>query len=84
MNIGMLWFDNDSKTPLEEKIRKAADYYRQKYGRSPNLCMVNPAILEKGLADSNQKGKILIRPMRSIMPGHLWIGIDEPPSLGSD
>ena len=32
MNIGMLWFDNDTKTELTIKIERAAHYYREKYG----------------------------------------------------
>ena len=80
MNTGMLWFDNDPKTTLEVKVQQAADYYRHKYGRTPDLCMVNPGFLEKIQAqvDAPQSGKIRIRPLRSIMPGHLWIGVDQP------
>ena len=80
MNTGMLWFDNDPKTTLEVKVQQAADYYRHKYGRTPDLCLVNPAILAKTQAqtDDAQCGRIHIRPLRSILPGHLWIGVDEP------
>ena len=74
MNTGMLWFDNDPKTTLDVKVQQAADFYRHKYGRVPDLCLVNPAILEKSQA---QSGRINIRPLRAIMPGHLWIGVDE-------
>jgi hypothetical protein len=80
MNTGMLWFDNDPKTTLDVKIQKAAEFYRHKYGRVPDLCMVNPGNLEKSpqQVEAAQSSKILIRPLRSIMPGHLWIGVDEP------
>jgi len=80
MNIGMLWFDNDPKTSLDTKVTQAADYYRRKYGRSPDLCLVNPGILEKALPqpEARHAGAIIIRPLRSVMPGHLWIGNDEP------
>lgn len=42
MNTGMMWFDNDPKTTLKEKVIAAADYYRQKYGHVPIACLVNP------------------------------------------
>lgn len=86
MNTGMMWFDNDPKTPLDVKVLKAADYYRHKYGRIPDLCLVNPGIFEKSpaLVGGAQCGKILIRPLRSIMPGHLWIGVDEPLPSAAD
>jgi hypothetical protein len=80
MNVGMLWFDNDPKTGLTAKVSQAAEYYRAKYGRMPDLCLVNPAMLKEPQA---QEGKILIRPLRSILPGHLWIGVDEKIPAGA-
>ena len=76
MQSGMLWFDNDPKTALTTKIEKAAGYYRQKYGRNPDLCLVHPSMLGE---NSPQNNKINVRPYRPILPGHLWIGIDESP-----
>ena len=46
MHTGMLWFDN-SQTALTVKIQKAVDYYHKKYGRSPDLCLVHPSMLEQ-------------------------------------
>ncbi len=74
MHAGMLWFDNDPKTTLTAKVSKAADYYRQKYGRTPDLCLVNPRMLPE---KKPPEGKIAIRPYQPILPGHLWIGIDD-------
>ncbi len=45
MNIGMLWFDNDPKADLAVKIKRAAQYYRNKYGKTPTLCFVHPSML---------------------------------------
>lgn len=88
MNAGMLWFDNDAKTSLTAKIERAADYYRHKYGRDPNLCLIHPSMLpaderqektaaEHGTDAKPQNGKIVVRPYRPVLPGHLWIGIDD-------
>lgn len=86
MITGMLWFDNDPKTTLELKIQRAADYYRQKYGCAPDLCFVNPGWLAKTYPEPEacHVGKVLIRPFRSIMPGHFWIGVDEKLPAGAD
>ena len=78
----MLWFDNDPKTALIAKIERAADYYRHKYGRDPNLCLIHPSMVdspanENGASDNPENGKITIRPYRPVLPGHLWIGIEE-------
>ena len=45
MNVGMLWFDNDPRTALTAKVARAANYYRQKYGLVPDLCLVHPSML---------------------------------------
>jgi hypothetical protein len=74
MNFGMMWFDNDPKTALEAKIARAADYYRSKYGRTPNICMVNPKSMPEIMPET---GKISVRSQRMVLPGHLWIGLEE-------
>jgi hypothetical protein len=79
MHVGMLWFDNDPKTTLPVKIQKAVDYYHNKYGRIPDLCLVHPSMLgdKSALSSEEQKDKVTIRPYRPILPGHLWIGIED-------
>jgi hypothetical protein len=71
----MLWFDN-SQTALTVKIQKAVDYYNKKYGRNPDLCLVHPSMLE-----ANQRqleiNKLTVRPYRPVLPGHIWIGIED-------
>lgn len=81
MNVGMMWFDNNPKTPLTVKVHEAAEHYREKYGRNPDLCLVNPAMLAE---PDMHEGKVLIRALRSILPGHLWIGVDEKLPTGTD
>ena len=91
MNVGMLWFDNDSKTDLNGKIERAAVYYRTKYGRVPTLCFVHPSMLpitpnnaQDDKADKEKpsqqvkikSGGIEVRPNRSVLPNHIWIGIN--------
>ena len=75
MHTGMLWFDNSQAT-LNTKIEKAIDYYHKKYGRKPDLCLVHPSMLE-----TNQKqleiNKLIVRPYRPVLPGHIWIGVED-------
>ena len=79
MHTGLMWFDNDPRTALDAKIQKASDYYKQKFGRLPDLCLVNPSMLgESQLETIEQRGlQITIRPYRPVLPGHLWIGVEE-------
>jgi len=90
MNVGMMWFNDNPKVPLATKVLEAADYYQTKYGRNPDLCLVSPAMYEQIQSKSKEErsdeqverkqGKIIIRALRSILPGHLWIGVDDQPS----
>lgn len=75
MNIGMLWFDNDSKVDLAARIQRAAFYYRNKYGRTPNLCFVHPSMLSATPVNTNGSG-IEVRTTRSVLPNHFWLGIN--------
>jgi hypothetical protein len=78
MHTGMLWFDN-SQTALNIKIQKAVDYYHKKYGRTPDLCLVHPSMLEA--QEKNKRtveiNKLTVRPYRPVLPGHIWIGIED-------
>ncbi|MEE9216330.1 MAG: hypothetical protein V3U32_02745 [Anaerolineales bacterium] len=73
MEIGMLWYD-DSPTALKDRVDQAAGYYTEKYGRKPNLCFVNPSMLQ---AEEGKAKGVVIRKDKGIMPGHFWIGVDE-------
>lgn len=77
MNIGMLWFDNDPKTPLAGKIERALDYYRGKYGKTPNLVFVHPATLAGA---PPQIPGVEIRPSEEVLPNHFWIGVSKEPA----
>ena len=72
----MLWFDNDPRTTLSVKIQKAMDYYSKKFGHIPDICLVNPSMLEGGQKQFDL-GKLTIRPYQPLMPGHLWIGVED-------
>lgn len=73
MHTGMLWFDN-SQISLDIKIQKAMAYYHKKYGRIPDLCLVHPSMLKDTILDDK---RITIRPYRPVLPGHIWIGVED-------
>ena len=74
MHFGMLWYDNASGIPLEERLERAADFYRRKYGRVPNLCLIHPSMLDSA---SVRLGKLTVRAYAPILRGHLWIGVED-------
>ena len=71
MNIGMLWLDADQVRSLDDKVTRAAEYYQEKYGRSPELCYVN----NKLLTEERSVGQIEIRPTKSVQVNHFWLGM---------
>ncbi len=75
MNEGLLWFDADPKRALNEKIAQAADRYRHKFGRKPNLCYINPLMLP-GSEPAECDGVRLV-PSRAVLKHHFWIGVEE-------
>jgi hypothetical protein len=79
MDIGMLWYDDDSKRPLSEKVARAVDYYKAKYGSVPTVCFVNPATLKES---SDTAAGVQIRPARNVMVDHFWLGVGESDGNG--
>jgi hypothetical protein len=71
MNIGMLWLDADQIRPFDEKVTRAAEYYREKYGRAPEVCYVNTAML----TEETSVGRIEVKPIKSVQRHHFWIGM---------
>lgn len=85
LHTGMLWFAStkDNMTP-EQKIVEAVDYYKKKYGRTPDLCLVHPSMLEGGrqieipaLRAGASVSSLTVRPYKPVLPGHIWIGIED-------
>jgi hypothetical protein len=79
MNIGMLWFDNDPKAGLNMKIKRAASYYRDKYGASPTLCYVHPSMITNGNGkdkDGLVTAGLEVKTTPSVLPNHFWIGVN--------
>jgi hypothetical protein len=73
MDTGLLWFD-DTPGALSERVRRAVEYYAQKFGRSPTLCLVNPAMLDK---DDRAVAGIQLRGARTVMVNHFYLGEDK-------
>jgi hypothetical protein len=85
MDIGMLWFDNDKQADLNAKVKKAVNYYQNKYGQKPNICFVNPCMIStngNGIHTQKDKGVVKtnngieIRELATMLPNHFWIGIN--------
>ena len=73
MKIGMLWFKDDKKMSLKEKLEEAAAFYLNKYGSMPNTCFVHPSTFEgKILTEAGMK----VQKDKEVMENHYWIGVE--------
>jgi len=71
MVVGMLWLDDDKRSTFDEKVHRAADFYRDKYGDWPELCLVNKATL----SEERLVGKVLVCPTGFVLRDHFWVGM---------
>ena len=72
MNIGMLWYDDDKKTTLREKLERAGAYYFDKYKVRPTECYVHPSMLEGGsIVEAGMK----VKKSGTVIKDHFWIGV---------
>lgn len=78
MDIGMLWYD-DTKRDLDTKVARAVEHYKTKYGATPTVCFVNPDLLtaKDGQAQPDMAAGLSLRPARTVLPNHFWIGVGE-------
>lgn len=72
MTSGMLWFDNDPGRTLAQKVERAAEHYRRKYGQPANVVFVHPATDAPEVV-----GGVRVARSRMVMPDHLWLGVAE-------
>jgi hypothetical protein len=77
MRVGMLWYDDDRRHGLGDKVDRAASHFRSKYGRTPNLCFANPETLGKN--PPKEVSGLKLKSSGSVLPHHFWLGVDEGP-----
>ncbi len=46
MKLGLLWFDDDAKRKVADKLDEAAERYAERFGVRPTLAHLNPAQAE--------------------------------------
>ena len=74
MDIGMLWYDDDHQRTPNERVSRAVDYYKSKYGVVPTVCFINPATLNDG---PESAAGVQLRSARNVLVDHFWLGVGE-------
>jgi hypothetical protein len=74
VRVGLLWFENDTKKALEQRVQEAMERYREKFGKSPNTCYIHPQDLNgHGLSLEGMR----VVAASNILRNHLWVGWDD-------
>jgi len=71
MREGLLWFDDDPRRRIDEKVRLAAARYRQKFGVAPDVCYVNQRMVDRA---ELRIGDVRVVPVSTVLPNHFWVG----------
>mgnify|MGYP001251372738 CR=1 FL=1 len=75
LGLRMLWVDDDAKRKLDEKVARAVEFYRAKYGVQPTECYVHPGMLADD--QPTTAAGVRLRPNRTIIKNHFWLGVDQ-------
>jgi hypothetical protein len=75
MKTGLLWFDDSPKVTLAAKIENAARRYRERFGKSPDVCYVHPQTLARA---TTMPAHVQVIGSATIRPDHFWIGVKSP------
>ena len=78
MRTGLLWFDNDPKHSLVDKILAGAKRYQTKFGMLPNCCFVHPGTLEK---ENTRIENMQVSQKSNILPHHFLFSVAEHQQL---
>jgi hypothetical protein len=74
MKEGLLWFDNDPKRKLADKVKHAATCYQAKLQRKPTVCYMNADEFDSKVEVING---IYLKPAVYIQPHHYWVGVEQ-------
>jgi len=77
--MGMLWFDNDPKTTLEQKVVNALKHHVTRFGRAAEIVVINPKNADGvDLAELSKSCNIIIKAARYVTSQHMIVGFEDP------
>ena len=90
MHGGMLWYNGNKHVTFIQKVEEAAVYYQKKYGRMPEVCLVNPGelkdvpVLPEGDVIEVSGRRVAVRTWKYLPTGHFLICFDGPPVVEAE
>ena len=76
MDVGMLWYDNDPKRTLRERVIGGIEAYYAKFQEWPNMCYVSAKQWSQEMEfDLTYRGaEVSVITAPNVLIGHFWIG----------
>lgn len=68
--IFLMWYDDNPKVPVGNKIEAAIDAYISRFKMTPNLVLVNEA-------EVVQHHDVQVRGVSHIRRNNFWVGLDD-------
>ena len=65
----LIWYDDTKKKATEEKILEGVERYIERFGETPNVCLVNPAQVVPAAG-------IDVRPTPYVRANNYWLGVE--------
>lgn len=73
--VGIQFYENDSSTSLEQKIKTVQELHRKKVGLSAKICLVSVKNADGvNFAELSKACGLVVKPTRTLPIHHLWIG----------
>lgn len=77
-NTGILWFNNDKKLSLTEKVQGAAAEVKRKYGHEAEFCLVNPGdAADSNLEEIGKECNLIVQARAYVLPFCFWCGFED-------
>ena len=78
INSGNLWFNNDPKMNLLQKVQNAAADFKKKFGYAAEYCLVNVNdAQDQNLEEIEKKCNLIVQPYKYV-PHHIfWVGCEQ-------
>ena len=74
LKIGLLWYDDDPRRDLDQKITDAVQRFVEKFGVTPDLCYVHPSTASQ---EVEEVGTVQLKTVPYVLPNHFLIGLSE-------
>ncbi len=71
-----VWYDDHPKKSINAKIDEAILRYKQKYGKTPNLCMLSEKTQSGDYSLASTELGVQIRTAKNVPLHYFWIGME--------